>query len=100
MEKMRDATHFRAYTRSEWIEMVENAGFKVIETKVFHKTHDFDSWARRAGLRGETIKNLVQYFIKAPAKVHDYFQIETFAGEVESYTDRKILIYATRLDKK
>jgi len=100
MEKMRDPTHVRAYSHSEWIEMVENAGFKVMTTKVFHKTHDFDSWAKRAGLHREAIKNLGQYFINASAKIHDYFQIETFAGEVESYTDQKVLIYAIRLDKK
>lgn len=100
MEKMRDPTHVRAYSHSEWIAMVETAGFKVVTTKVFHKTHDFTSWAKRAGLHRDGIKNLSQYFINAPAKVHDYFQIETFAGEVESYTDQKVLVYATRLEKK
>ncbi len=100
MEKMRDPTHVRAYSRSEWIEMVEKAGFKVVTTKVFNKIHDFDSWGKRAGLHGETLRSLAQYFINAPAKVHDYLQIETFAGEVESYTDQKVLIHATRLDKK
>jgi hypothetical protein len=46
------------------------------------------------------MKDLNQFLIDAPDAVHDYFQIETFAGEVESYTDRKLLIFATRSDKK
>ncbi len=100
MEKMRDPTHVRAYNRKEWIKMAEDAGFHVEITKVFSKTHDFNTWAKRAGLSREGVKNLAKFFIDATAKVHDHFQIETFAGEVESYTDQKLLLYATRIDKK
>jgi len=100
MERMRDPTHIRAYSEDEWVGMMQEAGLIVHETMVFTKTHDFQEWAKRAGLTREGIKQLNQYFIDAPPKAHDYFQIETFAGEVESYTDRKLLIYATRPEKK
>ena len=100
MEKMRDPTHVRAYRKDEWTRMVEEAGFILHETKVFPKMHDFQEWARRAGLSREGIHQLNAYFIQAPPKVQDYFQIETFAGEVESYTDGKLLIYASRPEKK
>ncbi len=100
METMRDPTHVRAHTRSEWVQMVEDAGFIVHETRAFPKTHDFQEWARRAGLNREGIQRLNQYFIQSSAKTHDYFQIETFAGEVETYTDQKILLFATRPEKK
>jgi ubiquinone/menaquinone biosynthesis C-methylase UbiE len=100
MEKMRDPTHVRAYRREEWSQMVTEAGFILHETKVFPKLHDFQEWARRAGLNREGIQRLNNYFIQAPAKVQDYFQVETFAGEVESFTDRKVLIYASRPEKK
>lgn len=100
MEKMRDPTHIRAYTRAEWTRMAEDAGFIVQTTKTFPKTHEFQEWARRAGLNRDGIQRLNQFFIRAPAKVHDFFQVETFAGEVENYTDTKLLIYATRPDKK
>lgn len=100
MEKMRDPTHIRAYNQQEWRQMIEDAGFRVEATRVFNKTHDFPVWAKRAGLNRDGVKKLAKYFIDAPAKVHNYFQIETFAGEVESYTDQKLLLYAIRLDKK
>ncbi|PLX79664.1 MAG: SAM-dependent methyltransferase [Desulfuromonas sp.] len=100
MEMMRDPTHVQAHTEKEWIEMVTDANFTVQETAIFSKTHEFGPWARRAGLDGNRLAELNQYFIDAPMKVHDYFEIETFAGEVESYTDRKLLIFATRDDKK
>lgn len=100
MEKLRDPTHVQAYTKAQWVQMIEEALFEVQATAVFPKTHDFAEWAKRAGLNRDGIKKLNQFFIDAPAKVHDYFQIETFAGEVESYTDRKLVIFATRVDKK
>jgi len=100
MEQMRDPTHVRAFTEKQWVRMVEEALFEVKATAVFPKTHDFPVWARRAGLDAGSVKRLNQFFIDAPEKIHDFFQIETFAGEVESYTDQKLLIYATRIDKK
>ncbi|HKK01685.1 MAG TPA: methyltransferase domain-containing protein [Desulfuromonadales bacterium] len=100
MEKMRDPTHVQAYTATQWREMIEAAGFIVHTTREFPKTHDFATWAKRAGLSREGVKELNRYFVDAPAKVHEYFQVETFAGEVESYTDKKLLIYASRPEKK
>ncbi len=100
MEKMRDPTHVRAYTKDEWTRMIEVAGFEVAATRVFPKTHEFQEWARRAGLSREGIQGLNRFFIEAPAKIQDYFQVETFAGEVESYTDQKLLLFANRIEKK
>ncbi|NIQ95542.1 MAG: methyltransferase domain-containing protein, partial [Desulfuromonadales bacterium] len=49
MEKMRDPTHIQAYTEEQWRQMVEAAGFAVEKTAIFEKTHDFKTWAKRAG---------------------------------------------------
>ena len=100
MEKMRDPTHIQAYTQGEWIDMIEAAEFEVKKTAIFEKTHDFRTWSKRGGLSNEKLSQLNQYFIDASDKIHDYFQIETFAGDVETYTDKKLLVYATRIDTK
>jgi ubiquinone/menaquinone biosynthesis C-methylase UbiE len=100
LEKMRDPTHQRAYTEADWVRMATEAGFNVQETKSFPKTHDFQEWAKRAGLNREGIQRLNRFVMQASPKIHDYFQIETFAGEVESYTDQKLLLYATRPEKE
>jgi hypothetical protein len=46
------------------------------------------------------ISRLNDLLVNAPDKIQDYFKIEIFAGEVESYTDKKLLVYATRIDNK
>ncbi|MEZ4598746.1 MAG: class I SAM-dependent methyltransferase [Syntrophotaleaceae bacterium] len=99
-EKLRDPTHHRAYTRQEWETMVNEAGFILHETKELRKTHDFHEWARRAGLNRIGVQELNKLFIEAGSKVQDHFEVETFAGEVENFTDVKIMIYASRPEKK
>lgn len=99
-ERLRDPTHVRAYTKSEWVNMIDDAGFDVQSSKLFPKTHEFQEWAKRSGLSREGVQRLNRFFIEASAKVQDYFQVDTFAGEVESFTDKKLLIYATRRDVK
>jgi ubiquinone/menaquinone biosynthesis C-methylase UbiE len=100
MEKMRDPTHIRAHTEEQWRQMVEEADFILHETLTIPKTHDFPTWAKRAGLKRDGVAALNKFFVDASDKVQNYFQIETFAGEVEAYTDRKLLIFASRPPKK
>lgn len=99
-EQMRDPTHVRAYTQQDWSTMVEAADFILHDIKVIPKTHEFQEWARRTGLNREGVQRLNKLFIEASTKIQDFFQVETFAGEVESFTDQKILIYASRPAKK
>jgi len=100
IEQRRDPTHVRAFTKDEWLEMIEAAEFILHETQIFEKTHDFQEWAQRSGLNRTAVQELNKLMIDAPSAIQDYFQIETFAGEVESFTDRKLLIYASRPAKK
>ncbi|PKN12245.1 MAG: SAM-dependent methyltransferase [Deltaproteobacteria bacterium HGW-Deltaproteobacteria-4] len=100
IEKSRDVTHVQSYRQEEWVRMIDEAGFDVRETEILPKTHEFQEWAKRTGMSREAVQQLNRTFIDAPAKVQDYFKLETFAGEVESFTDQKILIFATRRDIK
>lgn len=100
MEQMRDPTHIRAFNEAAWSEMILDAELILEETKIIPKVHDFQDWAKRAGLNRKEIQALNKYFMDAPQKIHDYFKIESFAGEVETYTDQKLLIYARRKEKE
>jgi len=100
METMRDPTHVQAYTRQQWLDMIGAAGFEVQHAECFPKTHEFRPWARRAGMNDKAVNQLNDFFASAAQKIQDYFQIDLFAGEVESYTDQKLMVYATRIDSR
>ncbi len=100
MEKMRDPTHIRAFNEDQWKQMILDSELILHETKIIPKTHDFQEWAKRAGMNRKEIQELNSFFMEASPKIHDFFKIESFAGEVETYTDRKLLIYARRKEKE
>jgi SAM-dependent methyltransferase len=51
-EKRRDPSHVRNYSEAEWLELVEGAGLRAVETKVFEHSFDLDAWLRRTGCAG------------------------------------------------
>ena len=100
MEKMRNPTHLKPFSEIEWTNMIDESDLILQETLTVSKTHDFQEWTKTAGLKREKVQELNKFFMDASPKIHDYFKIESFAGEIESYTDQKILIYATRKEKE
>ncbi|MFO7765637.1 MAG: methyltransferase domain-containing protein [Pelovirga sp.] len=100
MELMRNPTHVEAFSEEEWRNMIEDAQLILQETLIIPKVHDFQEWVKTAGLNRAKIQELNKFFMDAPRTIHDYFKIESFAGEVESFTDQKLLIYATRKEKE
>jgi SAM-dependent methyltransferase len=52
-EAIRDPSHVRNYTESEWRQLLEEAGLVVEEACTFVHTFDFAAWLERTGCRGE-----------------------------------------------
>lgn len=100
MEQLRNPTHVKAFSEGEWRQMIEDAELILQETLIIPKVHDFQEWVKTAGLNRAKIQELNKFFMEASPKVHDFFKIESFAGEVETFTDQKLLIYATRKEKE
>lgn len=100
MEQLRNPTHVKAFSEEEWRQMIEDAELILQETLIIPKIHDFQEWVKTAGLNRTKIQELNKFFMEASSKIHDFFKIESFAGEVESFTDQKLLIYATRKEKE
>ncbi|MFQ5893475.1 MAG: class I SAM-dependent methyltransferase, partial [Nitrospinota bacterium] len=93
VERLRDPTHVRSRTRSEWIALLEAAGFHIEAAEVFKKTHAFASWAGRSSqLDAAGRQALEEEFLSAPSEVAEYFRYEVADGRLVSYTDDKLLL--------
>jgi SAM-dependent methyltransferase len=52
-DKLRDSSHVRNYTESEWREMFERTGLQVDEVRHFDKPIEFQPWLDRCDCEGE-----------------------------------------------
>ena len=57
-EKLRDPTHIRSYSESEWRSLLEAAGLEVEAVETFEKPHPFDAWMSRAGTPAEDVEGV------------------------------------------
>ena len=68
-ERLRDPSHFRAFSESEWRAMFKAAGLVVENTEEIQKTQRFVSWAEIQDCSPETIESLVSMLRDAPPGV-------------------------------
>ncbi|MBW7455544.1 class I SAM-dependent methyltransferase [Paenibacillus sepulcri] len=97
IEKHRDASHVRAYKKSEWIRMIETTGFRIEGLTCFPKTFDYRSWCERSGLPEDERAALAASMLQAEPQVIDYFSItRDEAGELVSFTGESALFQAVK----
>ncbi|MEH7417631.1 methyltransferase domain-containing protein [Neobacillus drentensis] len=96
IEKWRDYSHFRAWKKSEWIRMLEFAGFEIVEWHRFEKNFYFDSWCNRMNLSKDEKKKLTEYFISTSGKIKDKFKITTEESQVISFQGEAIVLRAIK----
>jgi SAM-dependent methyltransferase len=51
-ERLRDPTHLRSYSETEWRELLESAGLRVDAVQCFEKRHPLEAWLARTGCEG------------------------------------------------
>jgi ubiquinone/menaquinone biosynthesis C-methylase UbiE len=91
-EKLRDPSHNRAYSESEWATMIRMAGLKVEHTEQIIKRHDFLPWANRQGCTPQTIKRLSEMVLSAPAPVVEWMQPQGFGTPDATFVNHHILV--------
>ncbi|HEC23106.1 MAG TPA: class I SAM-dependent methyltransferase [Chloroflexi bacterium] len=65
-EKLRDPSHSWAYTLEDWVSFFSSAGLEVVHREVVRKEMDFDGWAARMGVTGDTLTRLRVLLVQAP----------------------------------
>ncbi len=96
LEKLRDPTHVRAYTRREWRRMLIDAGFNVVRMENYRKTHDIEEWMTNSGCSDELKTSVRAMFIQAPAAALEHYEIQIEDGKPVKYTDDKFIVKAVK----
>lgn len=91
LERRRDKTHIRSWTKNEWNSMLTHAGLHVQSSEDFPKRHDFADWTTRSRMTDQEREDLEQWVLSAPDACREQFHVEVVDGRVIAFTDRKTL---------
>jgi len=95
-ERIRDPSHVRNYSPSEWRRMTEEAGFHVERMSTEHRSHlSLSNWVRTAGNDPTTVMLLRERYLKASPEVRNAFQIR-FEGEEIHFSWMLAILLARR----
>ncbi len=77
VELLRDPSHVRDYTRSEWRRFVEAAGFAEVDAEYRSRTPlTFDDWVLRSGTPAGIVTRLRDMYANPPAEARLAFTVE------------------------
>ncbi|MBO0962028.1 methyltransferase domain-containing protein [Neobacillus sp. MM2021_6] len=96
IEKWRDYSHFRAWKKSEWLRMLELAGFEIFEWHRFEKTFRFDPWGNRMNLSQDEKEKLAEYMKGASEKIKNKFRVVFEADQVNSFQGEAVVLKAIK----
>jgi hypothetical protein len=83
-ETLRDPTHVRSYSESEWKDLLTGAGLEVERVAFFEKVHALDEWLARTGCEGKEAARVTE--LLGPLLIDDG----------RAWKDTKILVRATK----
>jgi ubiquinone/menaquinone biosynthesis C-methylase UbiE len=95
-ERLRDPSHNRAFSQTEWIAMIEAAGLRIQSIQQITKRHDLIDWAQRQGNDDATISQLAQMAANASDEVKDWLELRAWGTQEASFVNHHILIAALK----
>ncbi|MFF2014646.1 methyltransferase domain-containing protein [Paenibacillus sp. NPDC058177] len=96
VERLRDRSHVRALSKSEWIGQLEQTHFQLDALICFQKPFEFQSWCQRMGLTPEEQGEVKAEFIKAEPATWEFFRITADAGEIVSFVGQSAYFQASK----
>jgi ubiquinone/menaquinone biosynthesis C-methylase UbiE len=91
-EKLRDPSHVRALSVSEWVAGFTVAGFTILHHETAPKAIEFTSWAERMGATPETIAELRRLLLEAPPAAAAFFGVEPIGDDLRFNLDEAIVV--------
>ncbi len=91
-EKLRDPSHHRAFPRSTWLAMFEDAGLSVEHSEQLTKRHPFLPWAKRQGCAPDLVDRLARRLAEALPAAAEWMQPRDLGTSEASFVNHHILI--------
>jgi SAM-dependent methyltransferase len=96
VERRRDPSHVRSYRAAEWNALLRGAGLTVMDDAVLPKLRPWAEWTGRMRMTEAGRRDLEAFVRAAPEACREAFAFRLSPEEVESFTDRMLLLRAER----
>ncbi|WP_077326071.1 class I SAM-dependent methyltransferase [Virgibacillus siamensis] len=96
LEKMRDYSHVRSRTITEWKSLLNKYHLKINHEKFRKKTLPFQEWVHRTLDDVNEIKGVEEFLLNASDDIQEYFQIETEKNKIKSFAIDEWMILAKK----
>lgn len=96
IEKLRDYSHFRAWKKTEWFQMLEMENFEIFEMHRFEKHFEFEDWCTRMHLTDDEIENINDIMLNANEDVKHKFRIQVADGKIKSFQGEAVLLSSVK----
>lgn len=97
VEVLRDPSHVRSRTETEWRQLFEDNHLTLIAAERYPHTHDYADWVARAMVPAEEQPALEAAFLAASDAAVEQYQIQRADNHIISYTDEKLLIAGRKI---
>lgn len=84
-EKLRDESHGRCFSISEWTKWFKEHGLIITKSETRRKTFDFPVWVRRTTESEVQVEAVIEHILQANQDTKVYFSVEIENGEVKSF---------------
>lgn len=96
IEKIRDQSHNRRYSLSEWRGLFLYSGFAIEYAAIEEDVYMFDWWMKVAGVRDDVRREIEDTIIKATPEQREYFRFDIQDGRVVSLRSDRVIIKGRR----
>jgi ubiquinone/menaquinone biosynthesis C-methylase UbiE len=91
-EKIRDPSHSRCLGMTEWSELIEDAGLRVLHKERTPKEMEFEPWATRMGCNAATLERLRSILLEASRALQAFLKPRTSNDALWFTLDEAIII--------
>jgi ubiquinone/menaquinone biosynthesis C-methylase UbiE len=91
-ERLRDPSHNRAFSETEWLALFQAAGLQVDDVEQVNKRHAFLPWAERQGCAPKVIERLILMMQDADESVWEWMQPLEWGTRQATFANRHIII--------
>jgi ubiquinone/menaquinone biosynthesis C-methylase UbiE len=96
IERMRDSTHTRALTPSEWRSKVEEEGLRITHLEILDERVSFERWLYPVKMGGAEENEIRKEWSNTTLEIKELLNLEETSDQVKSWVKKRIVLIARK----